>query len=649
MSPPTSLSLRQEALLRANRAQQLAGNSYSSDDDDDVCVPPAFALRGNHSRNIDSNNSIATYQQHSYGYASTTPRVSNTNNNVPTAASIAHPMAASEPALLYHHQQLPGNINYYDNNTHASPALVATTAATGSNSTDTSHDLVQSARQEWRQYGHGVTQILEEKRRAGPLQVRVTAAQERTDVSGGKYTTYVIQLVDNNKQTGSMTMEHRYSEFNKLHALLQQHSIRVDATFPHKHWAGRVGNWTPSLQWAPERHAALVQYRTQQLDMWLVHVVERYNQHSLPQVAMNAVYEFLLVPPKLPCDRVNPITVTAVDGISQIATTPKWQWNNPFSTTLGSAIRQATCTVQYMCCSSNSKTNMMNNHTNFHQKPAVLDADQSIPLDLLQAAHGLCFMTVFKAGLVVSGRFGTGLVIARLPSSSATNPNTTSGVHWSAPVAVATAGMGWGAQVGGDVTHYLIVLTNPKAVQDLVSSSSVTLGAELGVAVGPVGRGANSHVQTGDWTLHSAYSYAHSQGLFVGISLEGSVVRVRDDVNAKFYGQACNAPDLLRQAGPTAAQSLYAALEQALRTEIKEGAFRPSEMFSPKRNSEVSAAQSWKNRLVPPSPNGVVVPSNAYSVNAAPADCPITMGSMYNGQTSLADAATPSPSMPRQR
>jgi Las17-binding protein actin regulator len=72
-----------------------------------------------------------------------------------------------------------------------------------------------------------------------------------------------------------------------------------------------------------------------------------------------------------------------------------------------------------------------------------------------------------------------------------------------------------------------------------VSSTRLQLGAELGVAVGPVGRGANSHLQTGDWTVHPAYAYAISHGLFVGMSLEGSVLRVRDDVKPCFTAGRC--------------------------------------------------------------------------------------------------------------
>ena len=109
---------------------------------------------------------------------------------------------------------------------------------------------------------------------------------------------------------------------------------------------------------------------------------------------------------------------------------------------------------------------------------------------------------------------------------------------------------------------------------------------------------------------------------------------VRHDVNAKFYGQACNAPDLLLQAGPKAAEPLYASLQQAMQTEIQQGAFRPSEIFSPSQN-RTTADASWKGN------------SGSSSNNVQPG-IPVTMGSMHTGPASLADAATPSPAMARE-
>ena len=72
--------------------------------------------------------------------------------------------------------------------------------------------------------------------------------------------------------------------------------------------------------------------------------------------------------------------------------------------------------------------------------------DQSIPVDLLRAAHGILFLTVAKGGLVVSGRVGTGLLVKRLPHEK-------NGPGWSAPVAMGIMGVGWGALVGGDVVR----------------------------------------------------------------------------------------------------------------------------------------------------------------------------------------------------
>ena len=199
----------------------------------------------------------------------------------------------------------------------------------------------------------------------------------------------------------------------------------------------------------------------------------------------------------------------------------------------------------------------------------IIDSDKSIPLDLIQQAVGLCFFTVMKAGLVVSGKIGTGLVVSRRPDGS-----------WSAPSALGTVGLGWGAQIGGDITHYLIVLTSRKAVDSFAASSSVTLGAEFGVAIGPVGRGATSHVSSSS-LLQPAYAYAHSQGLFVGISLEGSIINARHDLNTNFYGRQVNVEEILKYMdAPRAAKPLYHALNHALAQDIPVDGIRPSTLFN---------------------------------------------------------------------
>jgi len=65
-----------------------------------------------------------------------------------------------------------------------------------------------------------------------------------------------------------------------------------------------------------------------------------------------------------------------------------------------------------------------------------LKPEKSIPDVILRKAKGLAIITVVKVGVVVTYNIGTGLVVARREDGS-----------WSAPSAVSTFGVGWGAQV----------------------------------------------------------------------------------------------------------------------------------------------------------------------------------------------------------
>lgn len=67
---------------------------------------------------------------------------------------------------------------------------------------------------------------------------------------------------------------------------------------------------------------------------------------------------------------------------------------------------------------------------------ARLNPERSIPLAVLRGAKGLAILTVAKAGVLLSYKLGTGLVIARRSDGS-----------WSAPSSIFSVGLGWGAQV----------------------------------------------------------------------------------------------------------------------------------------------------------------------------------------------------------
>jgi len=181
-----------------------------------------------------------------------------------------------------------------------------------------------------------------------------------------------------------------------------------------------------------------------------------------------------------------------------------------------------------------------------------------IPRELMQGAQGLAFITVLKAGFLFTGRIGTGLVVARLDDGS-----------WSAPSAIAMSGMGWGFQLGGELTDVLLVLTTKGAVRAFCSNAQISIGTELAVSLGPVGRSAGTDVHGGKKGASAAFSYAHSKGLFFGVSLEASVIAARHDINRSFYGLEVSPAQLLggELGRPRAAEPLYQALAEVLRDE----------------------------------------------------------------------------------
>ncbi len=147
--------------------------------------------------------------------------------------------------------------------------------------------------------------------------------------------------------------------------------------------------------------------------------------------------------------------------------------------------------------------------------PNALIKDQSIPVSFLRQAKGIAFLSVIKAGFLFTGRIGTGLVVAKLPNG-----------EFSAPSAIGTMGMGWGAQVGAEITDFVIILNTSGAVDAFSGSGQVSLGSELAVALGPLGRSSEADVNIGDKGIAPVFTYSQSKGFFAGISLEGAVIAV---------------------------------------------------------------------------------------------------------------------------
>ena len=98
-----------------------------------------------------------------------------------------------------------------------------------------------------------------------------------------------------------------------------------------------------------------------------------------------------------------------------------------------------------------------------------------------------------------SGKAGSGIVIARLPDGS-----------WSAPSCIMTGGVGWGLQIGADVTDFVIVLNSEEAVRAFSIGGNVTIGGNISAAAGPIGTGGSVQATL----AHPApmFSYSKSKG-----------------------------------------------------------------------------------------------------------------------------------------
>ena len=150
--------------------------------------------------------------------------------------------------------------------------------------------------------------------------------------------------------------------------------------------------------------------------------------------------------------------------------------------------------------------------------------DKSIPRDLLTKAKAIAvFPQVIKASFVVGGEGGRGVVSRR----------TSTG--WSNPVFFRAGGGSVGWQIGASATDFVLLFMNDDAMAGLMKDK-FELGAEAGVAGGPVGREAGAG--TDALMQAQVLSYSRSRGLFAGVSLKGVVVRPEDKLNQAVYGNS---------------------------------------------------------------------------------------------------------------
>jgi lipid-binding SYLF domain-containing protein len=149
--------------------------------------------------------------------------------------------------------------------------------------------------------------------------------------------------------------------------------------------------------------------------------------------------------------------------------------------------------------------------------------EESIPEKLLAEAQAIAVVpNVVKVGFVVGGRRGRGLIAVRGKDGT-----------WSNPSFLTMTGGSLGFQAGVQSADVILVFRSAKGVDSIVNGK-FTLGGDASVAAGPVGRSAQA--STDEQLKAEIYSYSRARGLFAGVSLDGTALRIDNKSNQKVYG-----------------------------------------------------------------------------------------------------------------
>lgn len=150
--------------------------------------------------------------------------------------------------------------------------------------------------------------------------------------------------------------------------------------------------------------------------------------------------------------------------------------------------------------------------------------DKAIPRSILSKAEGIAvFPNTIKAGFVVGGMRGRGILSVRGTSGT-----------WSAPAFLTLTGGSFGLQIGGQAADLVLIVMNRRGLENLVRNQ-FKVGADAGVAAGPIGRDAQAST---DIQLRAQIlSYSRARGLFAGVTINGSTIRQDRDANQRFYGR----------------------------------------------------------------------------------------------------------------
>ncbi|MDD9903641.1 MAG: lipid-binding SYLF domain-containing protein [Rhodospirillaceae bacterium] len=162
---------------------------------------------------------------------------------------------------------------------------------------------------------------------------------------------------------------------------------------------------------------------------------------------------------------------------------------------------------------------------------ARTDINNFVKQYLRQAKGVLVIPALLKAGFIVGGEGGSGVLLAKGKSG-----------EWSYPAFYTMGAASIGIQFGGQVSETMLIIMTSKGLNSIISNK-VTLGGELNAAVGPYGVGVEGATSTALGA--DIITYSVGKGAFLGGGLEGSVIEKRDSLNQGYYKDPQATPEAI--------------------------------------------------------------------------------------------------------
>lgn len=181
--------------------------------------------------------------------------------------------------------------------------------------------------------------------------------------------------------------------------------------------------------------------------------------------------------------------------------------------------------------------------------------EKQIPPTLLSRAYAVAVIPdVVKAGFVFGARRGKGIIVIRQDDQT-----------WSNPAFVNLTGGSIGWQAGVESADVILVFKSRKGVSD-IADGKLTLGGDISIAAGPIGR--HAEIATDIEFETEVFSYSRSRGLFAGVSLEGSGITMDKKSNKAFYA-AKMTPDQIFASSPNIAPDIANTFVQILTAQTR--------------------------------------------------------------------------------